>query len=174
MTTFRLSSEGDVAQILPLIDQAKAYLASQGIDQWQDGYPNGDVVHEDIRLGQGYVLEEDGQVLGILTLVFGGEPTYEAIYDGAWTTPEPYACFHRIAVSAAARGKGAADAMMQGAEAIAREKGMAGVRIDTHHDNIVMQRMLMRNGFVPCGTIYLQGGREHGAPRLALEKALSN
>lgn len=160
-------------QIMAIIAQAQAYLAEQGIDQWQSGYPDEPAMREDIRLGQGYVLAEGPQVLGIASIVFDGEPSYAEIFDGAWTTAEPYACIHRIAAGAAQRGKGVADALMQGAEAVILARGMGSVRIDTHHDNRVMQRMLMRNGYVPCGTIYLPPDVEGGAPRLALEKTLA-
>ena len=172
MRTFRLSRREDLPQIMAIIAQAQAYLAAQGIDQWQDGYPDEAIVREDIRLGRGYVLEEDGRVLGIATVDFGGEPTYDIIYDGTWTTKEPYACIHRVALDAGTRGTGAADEIMRRAEEIVRGRGVCGIRIDTHRENVVMQGMLKRNGYAPCGIIYLDGGKEHGAPRVALDKAL--
>ncbi len=42
------------------------------------------------------------------------------------------------------------------------------LRIDTHNDNIVMQNLLPKPGFVHCGTIYVE---EDDAPRLAYEKS---
>ena len=41
------------------------------------------------------------------------------------------------------------------------------VKIDTHRDNVVMQNMLKKNGFVYCGIIHLVNGEE----RLAFQKA---
>jgi len=32
------------------------------------------------------------------------------------------------------------------------------IRIDTHHDNKIMQRLLQENGFVHCGVIFLTDG----------------
>lgn len=172
MSALRLSTEADLPQIMAIIAQAQAYLASRGVDQWQDGYPDEETMREDIRLRRGYVLADGDSVQGIATIVFDGESSYARIYDGAWRTPEPYACIHRIAVNADARGTGAADALMRGAEDTIRRQGMTGVRIDTHRDNVVMQRMLARNGYSVCGVIYLEGGSEHGAERIALEKTL--
>ena len=34
------------------------------------------------------------------------------------------------------------------------------VRADTHKDNITMQNMLAKNGFVPCGIIHVENGSE--------------
>ena len=42
------------------------------------------------------------------------------------------------------------------------------IRIDTHRDNIPMQKMLNKNGFIYCGIIYLLDGKE----RFAFEKPL--
>ncbi len=41
------------------------------------------------------------------------------------------------------------------------------LRIDTHEDNVVMQKMLEKNGFEKCGIIYVY---EDHYPRLAYEK----
>lgn len=155
--------------MMAIVAQAQAYLAAQGIDQWQDGYPGEDVLREDIDAARGYVLVEDDAVCAIATIDFGGEPTYDVIYDGAWNTQTPYACLHRVAVDAALRGKGAADALVAAAEAVVRARGLSGVRVDTHRQNVVMQRMLARNGYRSCGVIYL----ESGAERIALDKILA-
>lgn len=40
------------------------------------------------------------------------------------------------------------------------------LRIDTHEDNIVMQKVLQKNGFERCGIIYT----DDGTARLAYEK----
>ena len=42
------------------------------------------------------------------------------------------------------------------------------LRMDTHGDNYVMQNLLKKNGFVHCGTIYVE---EDSYPRLAYEKS---
>ena len=42
------------------------------------------------------------------------------------------------------------------------------LRIDTHGDNVVMQGLLKKLGFVHCGTIHVE---EDDFPRLAFEKS---
>ncbi|HNZ83431.1 MAG TPA: GNAT family N-acetyltransferase, partial [Sedimentibacter sp.] len=41
------------------------------------------------------------------------------------------------------------------------------LKIDTHRDNIPMQNLLNKNGFIRCGIIYLENGDE----RIAYQKA---
>ena len=114
-------------------------------------------------------MEEEGQIVGTIAVIFDGEPTYDKIYNGAWlTTEELYAAIHRVAVDAECKGKGIAGAMIYEAEKLCRERGVCSLKNDTHRDNLSMQRMQEKNGFVQCGIIYLQDGAE----RLACEKVL--
>ena len=171
--SLRKAAPADLPAIQGIVAGAQAFLRSMGVDQWQDGYPDQDVMLADMRDGNGYVLEDgSGAILGIATIIFGDEPAYARIYDGAWETPEPYACIHRAAVRADQRGTGTAVAMMAAAERLVVERGFPGIRIDTHRDNLPMLTMLAKCGFKRCGVIYLEDGAEAGAERIALEKRL--
>lgn len=44
------------------------------------------------------------------------------------------------------------------------------IRIDTHRNNIPMQKTLIKNGYRVCGTIYLENGDE----RIAFQKEQEN
>lgn len=167
---FRKTEKKDIPGILRIIRQAQQYMKEQGIDQWQDGYPDEAVFEEDIARGYSYVMEADGKVIGTMAVLFDGEPTYDKIYDGAWKTAgEPYAAIHRVAVDAEEKGRGIAGRMLSEVEKMCRERGVRSMKNDTHRDNKSMQRMLGKNGFEYCGVIYL----EDGAERIAFEKTLS-
>ena len=168
MNTLRLMQTQDIPNALSIIAQAQSYLAAQGVNQWQDGYPNEASTLSDIRLRQGYVWEEDASIQAVITITFDGEPTYEPIYEGAWHSDAPYACIHRIAISKERRGTGLARALLQAAEELIQSRGFYAIRVDTHRQNMPMQRLLTRHGFQPCGIIYLQDGSE----RIAFDKAL--
>jgi GNAT superfamily N-acetyltransferase len=79
-----------------------------------------------------------------------------------------YTAVHRVAVALASRGTGVAGEILRFAEQKAKEHGHASLRIDTHEGNVVMRRMLEKNGFVYCGVIFLQDGAE----RVAYEKCV--
>ena len=55
---FRKSTFDDVDRILEIIEKAKIELKKLGLDQWQNGYPNREVIENDIKLGISYVLED--------------------------------------------------------------------------------------------------------------------
>lgn len=41
---------------MEIIKQAQCYFKKQGIDQWQNGYPNSTVIKQDIEKKESYVL----------------------------------------------------------------------------------------------------------------------
>lgn len=167
--TFRKAEPKDIAQIMEIIRQAQNYLKEQKVEQWQDGYPNEGSIAEDIQNGVTYVYEAEDRLLGTLALIFGTEPTYAVIHDGAWETEGiPYATIHRIAIADDVKGRGIAGEMLAEAERICRENKVHTLRIDTHEDNKSMQAWIKKNHFFYCGWIIVANGDK----RLAYEKRL--
>lgn len=154
---------------MSIIDFAKESFRQSGIPQWQNGYPNAEVLLEDMRCGSSYTLELDGAACATAAFFLGDDPTYAYIENGAWKSSEPYAVIHRIAISGQHRRMGLASLLIRRLEQLALEKGYRHVRIDTHEKNTPMRSTLVKNGFTHRGTIYLPDG----SPRFAYEKELS-
>ena len=121
--------------------------------------PNAETAREDMEKGIGYVVEENGEVIAVFMFSTEPDPTYAKIYEGAWLSDEPYGVIHRIAV--AKQGKGIIGYCID--ECFAKCQNL---RIDTHRDNLPMQRALTKRGFVYCGIFHLENGDE----RLAFQK----
>lgn len=166
---FRKTKFEDINDVLKIIDDAKNYFKDNNIDQWQKGYPNKEIIEQDIINKEGYVLiDNDTNIIGTLSLSFRGEPTYKEIYNGKWLTNNDFGVLHRVAVDIKYKGKGLANIMISEAEKIAKSKGFKSLRVDTHENNIPMQRVLNKSNFKRCGNIYLIDGDE----RIAYEKIL--
>jgi ribosomal protein S18 acetylase RimI-like enzyme len=168
----RPATRTDLPALLPLFEEARRTIAALGIDQWQNGYPNEAVLAEDIALSRSFcATAEAGAVRASLALLPDGEPTYDHILDGTWLTGDRttgYLAIHRVAIAVACRGQGLAAMLLAFAADYARARGLTSLRIDTHQGNVVMRRMLEKNGFTHCGTILLKSGD----PRVAYEKIL--
>ena len=122
----------DQAAVVALYREAQAFLRAQGIDQWQDGYPNAASFQQDVKAGAAWVAEEGGRVVATACLAFGREPTYDKIYEGAWGVEAPeYAFLHRIAVSGDCKGKSVPGLFFGELERQARERGLPCLRGDT-------------------------------------------
>ena len=167
----RSANHNDIVALDALFGEARATIATLGIDQWQNGYPSLSVIQEDIARDRAFVVEKDGLVVGTFVLITDGEPTYDRIFDGAWQTGDghDYVAIHRVAVSVVCRGSGISTALLDYAAGVAHALGRTSLRIDTHRGNVVMRRMLEKHGFVHCGSIYLESG-DH---RVAYEKILT-
>lgn len=168
---YRLAANEDLDQMMAMVDQAKASFKARGIDQWQKGEPDRDGLAAGAAKGQIRVLEEDGRVIGMITLLEGRDPSYAKI-DGAWLNDRPYMGFHRVCVAEDLKGRGIAARLFSESEAYSRSLGYDDIRIDTHPDNRSMQRALDKSGYRPCGLIRLSGGSEDGELRIAYQKTL--
>ncbi len=156
MMTIRNASLADLDAILSIYASARRFMRETGnMTQWTGGYPSQEVISRDISRGNLYLCQEDGVLLGVFYYAEEEDPTYRKIYHGAWPNSQPYAVIHRIAVSSQARGKGVAGFIFDAC--FARHQNL---RIDTHRDNIPMQRALEKNGFRRCGIIHLLNGEE--------------
>lgn len=172
-TIFRLATVNDLDSATLILEEAKAFLKEQGVDQWQKGYPNRERLQMDVEAVIGYVLCQDGIVRGTMAIICGHEPDYDIIHEGKWAAEPPYCAIHRIAVSSCMRGGGQSSMMLQQAIALCRENGANSIRVDTHRHNLPMQKFLEKNGFIRRGVIYLQGNTaELGAERIAFDKLL--
>lgn len=164
---FRKTIKKDVNNVMKIIKQAQDYFKSQGVDQWQNGYPNEETIENDIKNDESYVLEKDGEIVATTMLTFNGEPTYASI-QGKWLSNDKYATIHRVAVDNTHKGKGLSSQIIKYVEKNCLDKGIHSIKVDTHEDNTSMQRLLEKNDFKYCGVIYL----EDDSKRIAFEKLL--
>jgi RimJ/RimL family protein N-acetyltransferase len=165
---FRKAVESDIDNIMNIIKQAQKHFKEQGIDQWQNNYPNTETILMDIKNENGYVLLEDDTIIGTVSISFDGEKTYEHIYNGKWISNNEYAVVHRMAIDPKYKRQGLATAIMGKVEEMCLDKGVHSIKVDTHEENLAMQKLLKKNKFEYCGIIYL----EDGSKRIAFEKIL--
>jgi RimJ/RimL family protein N-acetyltransferase len=172
MPVFRKSSLDDIDAMMDIVTDAKALLASQGIDQWQKGYPNRELLISDVQEGIGYVITEEDRVVAMCAITFTDEASYRTIRDGKWLTDDDslYATVHRGAVALDYHGKGYPAILFAETAKLAASQGAASVRADTHPQNIAMQKALEKSGFTRCGILTLVGGSEDGDLRIGYEK----
>ncbi len=152
-------------RIMEIYAAARLYMRENGNPtQWRDGYPSEEMVRGDISAQTLYLCVENGEILGVFFYDACDDPTYRRIYGGAWLNDRPYGVIHRIAVSV--HGCGVAGFCFD----TCFEK-CKNLKIDTHRDNIPMQRALEKRGFVRCGVICLENGDERVAYQKSVDTA---
>ena len=168
----RRAGPEDLDALLSIAGQASAFLRSQGIDQWQNGYPNAEVFGRDIAEGSAWLFTHNGEPAGCVTVRRSHEKQYDALF-GEWLTgPDAvYGAVHRIAAADRYRGRGLAGEMLQFAEDITCGLGIASLRIDTHEQNAGMRALLEKRGYKKCGLLWIDT-IETDKLRIAYEKIL--
>jgi RimJ/RimL family protein N-acetyltransferase len=164
---FRKAKISEIPQIWDILQLAILRRKEDGSDQWQDGYPNPDVVQKDIEKGEGFVLTDGETIIGYTAILINDEPAYAKI-EGKWLTNDDFVVFHRVAISEEYLGKGCAKKMIGCIEDFARQNNINSVKADTNFDNMAMTKIFKKLGYTYCGEVFFRG-----APRKAYEKVLA-
>ena len=163
--TLCLAQISELSDCVNILADGRRYQQSQGFTQWPEGYPSVEDVRRDILDRRGYVLKSGGEICAYF-YVDSFDKSYPDI-QGAWHSDDAYLVIHRVAIGEAFRGTGVSGVLFACFESLAKSKGISNLRIDTHEENIPMQRVLRKNGYVYCGTVVQDNG-----PRLAYDKIL--
>lgn len=151
----------DLLRIEEIYAYARDFMQRNGNpDQWGNHYPPLEQLVQDIGAGELFVMEYGDIIHGVFFFRIGNDPTYDQIFDGSWRSAMPYGTIHRIA------GDGTGGVLKTAVDYAASM--IKHIRIDTHHDNQVMQRALQKQGFQRRGIIYI----EDGTPRIAYDKLI--
>ena len=164
---FRKANSEDLIQIWEILQQGIASRKKDGSNQWQDGYPNAEVVQNDIDKEVGYVLTEGNSIIGYCAILINDEPEYANI-EGNWLTNEDFVVFHRVAISENHLGKSLSKKILEFIEVVALDNQIFSVKADTNFDNIAMLKIFERMGYVYCGEVHFRG-----SARKAYEKVLT-
>lgn len=150
----------ELAELMDIFSSARNFMAANGNPhQWTTNYPNREIVTKDIEEGCSYIIEHNGKTVATFVLRPGVEPAYETIEDGQWLNNEPYLTIHRVASNGLT--KGIFHLVVMTALSIHNN-----IRIDTHRDNAIMQKSIIREGFRHCGTVCYSGSGERIAYQL--------
>ena len=163
---FRKAQPADADRIWEILQEAIQKRKEEGSDQWQDGYPNPQVIAEDLEKHQGFVLTSGDTIAGYTAIAINDEPAYDAI-EGTWITNDDFVVFHRAAISKDFIGKGLATLLFQYIENYALENKIYSVKADTNFDNEPMLYLFKKLGYVYCGEVYFRS-----ASRKAYEKVI--
>ena len=162
----RKASFSELPVIWDILKQAIEQRKKDGSEQWQNGYPNQQTVHDDITNGYAYVLADNNVIIAYAAIICGIEPAYNDI-KGKWLTNDNYSVIHRVATSNVVKGKGVATNLFKSIEDLCLEQKVYSIKVDTNFDNIPMLKILDKLGYSYCGEIF-----HSGASRKAYEKVL--
>ena len=165
-------NKNEIDRVMVIINDAKKLLSKDSL-QWQQGYPNEEVMLLDIKNNSLFGAYDNGILIAVVALVEGVNINYTEIYEGSWIkeVSDKDLVIHRIAVKEECHGKKIGKLLMDFAEEYAKEKGFISIKVDTHTKNKAMQKLCTNNDYSYRGIIYLKRDEVDNS-RIAFEKII--
>lgn len=157
-------SEGKMEEIDAIIALTKScgkHLRDQGIDQWDEHYPDRASIENDLKTNTLFAYRNpSNEILGIVVLNHSQDEEYNQI---KWLTSDEQRqiVVHRLAVSPNHQGQGIARSIMDFAEQYAREHNYDSIRLDTFSQNPRNQRFYSNRGYTNLGPVFLKYKKDH-------------
>lgn len=167
----------DYARIMQILDEGHRALKEIGIVEGLKKYPSARRVMRSIENRTCYVVADETDIIGMFAVDLHGDPHYKLALEGQWLVhgnggDAVYAALHWVNVAPEARRCGVGLFILGEAERIAREAGKESICADIYPANEPMRTMLLKHGYLECGSIRIKDYLEREKQRAVFEKVL--
>ena len=143
--------QGYLPNVVRLIAACTQTMREQGIDQWDEIYPNAEIIAKDVESRALYVLEQGDVCTAAVALNQEQDEAYQQVH---WLGGEPVLVVHRLCVDPAYQGNGIGNRLMDFAEEYAEQHAYASIRLDAYTGNPSAIRLYERRGYRKAGQVY--------------------
>lgn len=175
MLIIRPAMPEDVPAVADMLEEVIEYLQSSGHNypNWHHGkYPTPAVPAAAFARGDLYVAEQDGKIVGTITVNALQAPQYAEMPWRIEALPEKVRVIHTLATMPSARGSGLSRRLLAYAEDLAIRQGAVVMRLDTFHQNAPARHIYEDIGYVHIGYVNFSDIRPEGEPYAIYEKPL--
>jgi len=145
-----------LSAVLLIIKSVIAMMTAEHIEQWDELYPDSEIIKLDIDSRQAYGFFQQEELKAYLVLNEDYSPEYDAL---EWKDEgEKYLIIHRLSVDAGCQGQGIAGALMNFAEEYARDSGYSSIRLDAFLQNKAALKLYEKRGYENVGTAVFRKG----------------
>jgi GNAT superfamily N-acetyltransferase len=137
----------DLDTLVAFRDQAAAWLASRGIDQWQEPWPTEDLTVEGMLRN----IQDDDKPAATITINRWAKPELWTEQERA----EPALYAHKVTVDRAHAGQGLGAELLDWAGTKAADEGADWLCVDVWTTNEHLQYYYLRQGFTYVRTVVL-------------------
>ena len=150
----RKGKKSDLQNIMEMYNSCVKGMIQNDIDQWDESYPNAEIISEDLNMMTYYVAEIKGKIIGGINIDQNQDKTYLEI---DWEdTSNSFLVVHRLAVKENYWAKKIGKNLMLFAEKLVVEKGLKSIRLDTYSGNPKAMEFYRRLGYSELGAINLK------------------
>jgi ribosomal protein S18 acetylase RimI-like enzyme len=149
------TAERELPALMALLGRCVERMRSQGIDQWDEIYPDAAAIQRNIASGSLYCLRAGDTPAGMIVLNEEQDAEYAKV---AWEFSGRVLVAHRLAVDPAFQGRGCARRLMLFAEEFARNNGYHAIRLDSFPLNAAAMALYPRLGYRHAGVVTFRKG----------------
>lgn len=155
--SFRKATSADFDAVLTVYKDGVRSMLESGINQWDDTYPNAEIINNDISKEELYVCLCDGVICAAYVLNCQVDEDYAT---GNWQYPDSnWIAMHRLCVSPLYHRKGIASACMRNIEETALVLGYDAIHLDTFSGNPKAFSLYKKLGYHEVGDMFWSRGR---------------
>ncbi len=150
----RKAKISDLGNIMIMYKSCVKGMIANGIDQWDDTYPDIETINQDLEKQNYYVVEEKGEIIGGINIDQNQDKTY---LDIDWEDKsDSFLVVHRLGVKEEFWNKKIGKNLMLFTEKLVAEKGLRSIRLDTYSGNPKAMEFYIRLGYRELGSINLK------------------
>lgn len=154
----------NLKEIEKIYEKARKFMEINGNPtQWGNNHPSEELLLSFILKNSLYIgVNKNNEIEFVFAFIINDDPTYSYI-EGKWGSNKKYGTIH--AVASAFRIKNVFNLIFN----FCLSK-IEYIRIDTHENNKIMQKAILKNGFKKRGIIYVRDN----SPRIAFDYLKGN
>ena len=154
----RKAEISDLENIMLMYKSCVAGMVENGIDQWDETYPNDEIISEDLNVGTYYVAEMNETIIGGINIDKNQDDTYLSL---DWIDKsDSFLVVHRLGVKEEFWNNKIGKDLMLFTEKLVIETGMKSIRLDTYSGNPKAMEFYRRLGYTELGTIDLKPDKD--------------
>ena len=143
--TIRQAKISDIDNIMRMYKSCVNGMIEENIDQWDDTYPNKDIIIKDIVNKTYYIYILNNTIVGGINIDSIQDKTY---LDIKWDdTEDKYLVVHRLGIRKEYWNKGIGRKLMLFTESLVLEKKLNSIRLDTYSNNPIAINFYLKLGF---------------------------
>ena len=150
----RRAYKTDLKNIMKMYKSCVNGMINNGIDQWDENYPNAEIISQDLKNKTYYVVEKKEEIIGGINIDRNQDITY---LDLKWQdNSNQFLVVHRLGVKEEYWNKKIGKNLMLFSEEMVVKKGLKSIRLDTYSGNPKAIDFYLRLGYKELGSINLK------------------
>ncbi|KMT23130.1 GNAT family N-acetyltransferase [Clostridium cylindrosporum] len=150
------ANKNNLPKIMDVLKDTIISMNTEGLYQWNENYPNEEIILNDMEKEELFVKVEDETIKGFIVLNEHDDKGYENL-DWKYEK-EKSLIIHRLCVSPKYQGNGVAKEIMDFTNTFAASKGYKAIRLDTAVENKKAIRFYEKLGYEKVGVLSARRG----------------